>query len=202
MLGKIFGILCLVSLGFGVMEGNIAPMADAVIDGAAASVRLLLSLTGIMCLWCGMMNVLTEAGVIGRLSRLLRPLLRFCFPEASAREEGIDEISANIIANLLGIGNAATPLALRAMEQLQRHNPDPSRASSEQITLAVLNTAPLTLLPANILALRRAAGSSDPYAIMLPVWITSALCTLFAILLTVILGRLSRKRTAGRSPQR
>ena len=198
MLGKIFGILCLVSLGFGVAEGRIIPMADAVIDGAAASVQLLLSLIGMMCLWCGMMRVLTEAGVIGRLSRLLRPLLRLCFPEASARGEGIDEISANISANLLGIGNAATPLALRAMEQLQRHNPDPARASPEQITLAVLNTAPLTLLPANILALRRAAGSSNPYAIILPVWIISALCTLLALLLTTTLGRLSRKREAGR----
>lgn len=198
MLGKIFGILCLISLGFGIFEGNIIPMADAVIDGAAASVRLLLSLTGMMCLWCGMMNVLTEAGVIRRLSRLLHPILRFCFPKAAACGEGIEEISANISANLLGIGNAATPLALRAMEKLQRHNPDPSRASSEQITLAVLNTAPLTLLPANILALRRAAGSSDPYSIMLPVWITSALCTLFAVLLTVALGRLADKKKNGR----
>ncbi|MBE6553444.1 MAG: spore maturation protein A [Ruminococcaceae bacterium] len=198
MLGKIFGILCLISLGFGIFEGNIIPMADAVIDGAAASVRLLLSLTGMMCLWCGMMNVLTEAGVIRRLSRLLRPILRFCFPKAAASGEGIEEISANISANLLGIGNAATPLALRAMEKLQRHNPDPSRASSEQITLAVLNTAPLTLLPANILALRRAAGSSDPYSIMLPVWITSALCTLFAVFLTVALGRLADKKKNGR----
>lgn len=188
MLGKIFGVICLISFLFGIFSGRVVPMADAVIDGAASAIDLLLSLGGMMCLWSGMMRVLSEAGVTKRLARLLRPLLRIFFPDAARLDEGMEEIAANVGANLLGIGNAATPLALCAMEKLQRHNPSPTHASREQITLAVLNTAPFTLIPANLLALRRAAGSSAPYSILLPVWITSALAAAFALLLTAALG--------------
>ena len=184
MLGKTFGILTLTALLFGFLCGNSSALGNAVLDGAARALEVLLSLCGMMCLWGGMMRVLTQAGAIRVLSRLLRPLLRLCFPTAYRTGEGVEAISANLSANLLGVGNAATPLALEAMEQLQRHNPSPEVASSEQITLAVLNTAPLTLLPANLLALRRAAGSADPYSVLLPVWIVSLLSSAMALLLT------------------
>ncbi|MBQ9804921.1 MAG: spore maturation protein A [Clostridia bacterium] len=186
MLGKIFGIFCILALVFGACSGNLGAVANAIPDGAANAVQVLLSLCGMMCLWCGLMEVLREAGVIRRLSRRLAPLLRPFFPQAFATGEGAEEISACISANLLGIGNAATPLALEAMEKMQRHNPHPSRASGEQITLTVLNTASVTLIPANLLALRRAAGSENPFAIMVPVWVTSVLCAALALLLTTL----------------
>ena len=186
MLGKIFGIICLISLFFGICNGNTAALGSAVLDGAGSAVQVLLSLGGMMCLWCGMMRVLSKAGVIGKLSRLLSPVLRLLFPEASRTGEGLEEISANVSANLLGIGNAATPFAIRAMEEMQKHNPHPERATAEQITLAVLNTASVTLIPANLLALRRAAGSEQPYAVMIPIWITSILCAAMAGLLTAL----------------
>ena len=189
MLGKIYGIICLLALLFGIWNGNAAALGGAVIDGAAGAVQVTLSLCGMMCLWCGMMEVLREAGAIRRLSRLLRPLLRLIFPRAAQTGEGLEEISANVSANLLGIGNAATPMALRAMEQLQKHNPKPDRASAEQITLAGLNTASVSLIPANLLALRRAAGSPQPYAIMVPVWIVSVVCAALAVVLTRLIGR-------------
>ena len=189
MLDKIYGIICLLALLFGIWNGNAAALGGAVIDGAAGAVQVTLSLCGMMCLWCGMMEVLREAGAIRRLSRLLRPLLRLIFPRAAQTGEGLEEISANVSANLLGIGNAATPMALRAMEQLQKHNPKPDRASAEQITLAVLNTASVSLIPANLLALRRAAGSPQPYAIMVPVWIVSVVCAALAVVLTRLFGR-------------
>ncbi len=193
MLGKVFGVICLISLLFALLNGNAAALGSAVLDGAAKAIEVILSLGGMMCLWCGIMRVLSEAGLIRRLSRLLSPFLRLFFPEASRTGEGLEEISANISANLLGIGNAATPFALRAMEQMQKHNPHPDTASREQITLAVLNTASVTLLPANLLALRRAAGSDRPYAILIPVWITSLLCAAMALLLTS-LPRLFEKK--------
>jgi spore maturation protein A len=199
MLGKVFGILCLVSLVFALAGGTIADVANAVPDGASRAIEVTVSLCGMMCLWSGLMEVLREAGAIQRLSRLLSPRLRRVFPIAYRTGEGADEISACISANLLGIGNAATPLALRAMEQMQKHNPHPDVADGEQITLAVLNTAPLTVLPANLLALRRAAGSADPFAIMIPVWVTSFLCSMMAILLTCIPRFFaSRVRKSGR----
>jgi len=186
MLGKVFGTLCLVACLFGFLTGNGDALGSAVLDGAKGAVDLTFSLAGMMCFWCGVMHVLTEAGIMRRLSHLLRPLLRLLFPQAAKSGEGLEEISANLSANLLGIGNAATPLALAAMEKLQRHNPKRDTASEEQITLAVLNTAGLTLIPANLLALRRAAGSPRPYAVLLPVWITSLCCSVMAILLCSI----------------
>jgi len=186
MLGKIFGVLFLIGLFFGVLFGNIQSLGGAVLDGASRAVELSITLCGTMCLWCGILRVLSEAGAIRAISRFLSPFLKLCFPQAARTGEGFEEISANVSANLLGIGNAATPLALRAMEKLQKHNPTPDRASGEQITLMVLNTASLTLLPANLLALRRAAGSERPYAILIPVWITSILCASMAILLTAL----------------
>ncbi len=184
MLGKIFGVFCLIALIFGICSGQIDTLGVAVLDGSAKAVELTLSLGGMMCFWCGILEVLREAGAIRRLSHLLRPLLRLIFPEACQREEGVEEIAANISANLLGIGNAATPMALAAMQKLQKHNPTPEKASPEQITLAVMNTASITLIPANLLAIRRAAGSSDPYAILLPVWAVSLTCAVLSILLT------------------
>ncbi len=194
MLGKVFGILCLVSVVCALCTGNVTALGNAVLDGASGAVDVLLSLGGMMCLWCGMMQVLSEAGIIRRLSRLLRPFLRLFFPNAVKTGEGIEEISANLSANLLGVGNAATPFALRAMEKLQKNNPDPRRATAEQITLAVLNTASVTLIPANLLALRRAAGSERPYAVMVPIWITSFVCALFALILTRAVHKEPSKR--------
>lgn len=186
MLGKVFGILCLIACLCGLLTGNAQNLGSAVLDGAASAVELTLSLSGMMCFWCGIMRVLTEAGIIRRLSRLMLPFLRLVFPNAAKRGEGLEEISANISANLLGIGNAATPFALAAMQKMQLCNPKSDTASDEQITLAVLNTAGLTLLPANLLALRRAAGSAQPYAILLPVWIASLCSCTMALLLCSI----------------
>ncbi len=199
MLGKIFGILCMIALIFGICTGRIAEVANAIPDGAAKALEVTLSLCGMMCLWCGVMEVLREAGWIRRLSRLLSPLLRLFFPNAYQTGEGAEEISACISANLLGIGNAATPLALSAMKKLQAHNPTPDVASGEEITLAVLNTASVTLIPANLLALRRAAGSDDPFAVMIPVWITSFFSALLALLLTAIPRLGDQKRQKARN---
>lgn len=189
MPGKVFGMICLVAVVFSLVTGSTAAVSDAVLDGCTAALQITLSLAGSMCFWCGAMAVLREAGVIRRLARLLSPILRLFFPNAYAAGEGIEEISANVSANLLGMGNAATPFALRAMEKLQRQNPHPEVATGEQITLAVLNTASFSLLPTTLLALRREAGSARPYAVLLPVWITSALCATLALVLCRCMGK-------------
>ncbi len=202
MLGKVFGIICLVAFCFALFCGNLTALSDAILDGAAKTVDVMLSLCGMMCLWCGMMRVLSDAGAIKKLSRLLSPFLRLFFPQAYRTGEGLEEISANVSANLLGIGNAATPLALQAMKELQKHNPTPERASGEQITLAVLNTASFTLIPANLLALRRAAGSADPYSVILPIWIVSILSASMALLLTSLPRLLNRMGASARKEKR
>ena len=187
MIGKIFGVFCVLSLAFGAFCGRLSEVAAAIPDGAEKAVNVTLTLLGMMCLWSGVMQVLADAGVVKRLSRLLSPILKHVFPKAYRTGEGYEEICATLSANFLGMGNAATPFALCAMKKMQAHNPHTDEADEEQTTFAVLSTASLTLVPANLLALRRAAGSADPFSIMIPVWITSVLCVSFALLLTSFL---------------
>ena len=187
MLGKIFGTFCTLSLLFGALCGKLTDVAAAIPDGAAKAVEVTLTLLGMMCLWSGVMQVLSDAGVIQKIARIFAPFLRHVFPKAYKTSEGYEEICATLSANFLGVGNAATPFALCAMKKMQKHNPHPESADNEQVTLAVLSTASLTLVPANLLALRRAAGSQNPFSIMIPVWITSILCVSFALLLTSFL---------------
>lgn len=187
MLGKIFGVFCTLSLLFGTLCGKLTDVAAAIPDGAAKAVEVTLTLLGMMCLWSGVMQVLSDAGVIQKIARTFAPFLRHVFPKAYKTGEGYEEICATLSANFLGVGNAATPFALCAMKKMQKHNPHPESADNEQVTLAVLSTASLTLVPANLLALRRAAGSQNPFSIMIPVWITSMLCVSFALLLTSFL---------------
>ena len=193
MLGRVFGCMCLISFVFAMYTGNSEGLLIAVLDGASGAVTLTISLCGMMALWCGIMKVFEGAGLIERLSRLLSPLLRRCFAAAYRSGEGIGEISANISANMLGIGNAATPLALAAMKKLQAINPDKSTASADMITLAVMNTASLNIIPSTIIALRRAAGSAEPHAVIAPIWIVSAACATLALLLTVSVSKLTRR---------
>ena len=187
MLGKIFGVFCTLSLLFGALCGKLTAVAAAIPDGAAKAVEVTLTLLGMMCLWSGVMQVLSDAGIIQKIARIFAPFLRHVFPKAYKTSEGYEEICATLSANFLGVGNAATPFALCAMKKMQKHNPHPESADNEQVTLAVLSTASLTLVPANLLALRRAAGSQDPFSIMIPVWITSMLCVSFALFLTSFL---------------
>jgi len=194
MIGKIFGIMSVVSVVFSLFTSRIRELGTAVIDGASAAVGLTISLCGMMCLWCGIMRVLEHSGMIRRISLLLSPFLRCFFPDAYRKREGCDEIAANVSANLLGIGNAATPLAICAMEKLQKNNPHPDTASHDMITLAVLNTASISIVPSTILALRRAAGSTDPFAVVVPIWICSLCTSSFALILCRAMRGMSYER--------
>lgn len=194
MLGKVFGVITALSLLIALITGNTAALGNAILDGAADAVTLTLSLAGIMCLWCGVMEVLRDAGLITKLARLMRPFLRVFFPDSCGEGQGAEEIAANISANMLGIGNAATPLALAALDKMQKNNPDPSRPTNDMVTLAVMNTASVNLLPTTILALRRAAGSADPFSVILPIWLVSSVCWLSALILARVVGGLSRQK--------
>ena len=183
MLGICFFVLVAVSWVFALCTGHLPDLSNAILDGAGQAVSLTLSLSGMMALWCGVMKVLQKAGIIERLSRWLSPILRFVFPDAWRKGTATGEITAAVSANILGIGNAATPLALSAMAKLQGENPRKDTATDDMITLAVLGTSSLDLLPTTLIALRRAAGAARPYDILVPVWITSGISAVCAVLL-------------------
>ncbi len=186
MLGKTFGILSLIALFFAIFTGNVAAVSAAVLDGAEAAVSLSVSLLGIMCLWNGVMEVLKDAGLVAKLARILRPFLHFFFPESPE-----EEIAACVSANLLGLGNAATPLALAALDKMKQ-NARGELPTRDMITLAVMNTASLSLLPTTIISLRHAADSEDPFCVVAPIWLCSLCGFLLALFLCRAVGALCR----------
>lgn len=191
MLGKCFFILCALSVICAAFTGNVTELSNAVIDGAAASVQLTLTLAGNMCLWCGIMEVLRQAGAIEKLSRILSPILRHVFPNAWRTDCAKEEITAALSANMLGIGNAATPFAVEAMAKMQEQNTDKDNATDDMVTLSVLGASSVNLLPTTLVALRRSAGSTAPFRIILPVWICSAACAVFGVILSRSAAKIS-----------
>ena len=183
MIGKICGLICVVSFVFGICTGNIEQLGAAVVDGAASAVTLTISLVGVMALWSGIMRVAEESGVVEKLALVLSPLLRFLFPDAYQKRNGLGEIAASISANLFGIGNAGTPLAIRAMEKLQENNGKSEVASDDMVMFTVLGSASLSIFPTTLVALRRSSGSVAPFEVIVPIWICSALTATVAVLL-------------------
>lgn len=192
MLGKCFFVICIISVIASACTGNISALSDAILEGAERGIELTLSMAGMMCLWCGVMEVFRQAGALDRLSRLLSPLLKRIFPDAFSKGIGKDEIIATVSANMLGIASAATPFALKAMEKLDEANANPSIASDDMVTLAALGCSSISLFPTTVIALRHSAGSAAPYDVVVPIWICSLVCTASVFLLcrlTRIQGR-------------
>jgi len=170
---------------FGLLNGTIGQVARAVMDGAQAAVTLSITLAGVICLWSGIMEVIRRGGLSAKLAGLLRPLLCRLFPENRDNPEAMEALSANVSANMLGLGNAATPLGIRAAEAMKRGQV----ATNDLCMLVVLNTASLQIIPATIAGVRAAAGARSPFDILPAVWMTSLSSLAVGIVLARLLGR-------------
>ena len=170
----IFCGMVVLSVLFGALNGRMPQVSNAAISSCAGAVELVLSLTGAMCLWSGVMNVADKAGITRGLAKLFSPVLRVLFKGLPKDAPALKAISMNITANLLGLGNAATPLGIRAMQQLSKENGGSDTASRHMITFVVLNTASLQLIPTTIATLRLNHGSAAPLDILPAILITSA----------------------------
>lgn len=179
-----------VSLIAGIITGQIADVGTAALQGAAAAVDLCLSMAGILCLWTGIMEIMERCGLAAGLARLFRPLLRHLLPRASRDEETLAAVSANVSANLLGLGNAATPLGIRAARRMSRGCE--GVASDELCRLVVLNTASIQLLPTTVASVRAAFGCRSPFDILPAVWLSSVLSVSAGLLMTKLLSRFWR----------
>lgn len=157
----------------GAVNGRMAQVSAAALEGAGAAVELCLGMLGSVCLWMGVMELMERCGLAGGLAAALRPVLRRLLPKASADVQTLGALSANVSANLLGLGNAATPLGIRAARRMARdcHGV----AHDELCRLVVLNTASIQLLPTTVAGIRAACGSAAPLDILPAVWLSSAL---------------------------
>ena len=179
-----------VSVVFGLWSGNGPAVAAAAVEGAASAVELCISMAGVTCLWMGVMEVMRQAGLAEKLARLLHPVLRRLFPDFSRDQGVMDTIAANVSANLLGLGNAATPLGLEAARRMSRRTP--GVAGDSLCMLVVCNTASIQLIPTTVAAVRMAAGCRTPFDILPAVWVTSLLSVLTGITAAKLCARLWR----------
>ena len=165
--------MVVLSLIFGVATGSLDAVAEAALTGAASAIDLSLSMAGILCLWSGVMEVMNVCGLSESLAKAFRPLLRRLLPQASRDAETLAAVSANVSANLLGLGNAATPLGLEAARRMSRKSP--GVASDALCMLVVCNTASIQLIPTTVATVRAAAGSQTPFDILPATWLASVL---------------------------
>lgn len=174
------------------ISGKGSELSAAVLQGAQNGVNLTVSMAGSICLWCGVGRLMEAGGVTEALSRLLMPALKRVFPSAQNDPVLAGNLSANICANFLGLGNAATPMGIRAAKGMVRPE-QPDRATDEMCRLIVLNTASIQLIPGNVVAVRASLGCGSPFDILPAVWITSICSAGLGITAAWLLGRLCKK---------
>lgn len=176
-----------------ILQGNAQAVTDAAIESANTAVQLSLGLVGVMSLWLGMMKLAEKAGIVNAVGRLLKPIMKRLFPEVPPDHPAMGSMVMNMAANLLGLGNAATPLGIKAMKELQELNPDKDTASNSMCMFLAINTSSVTLIASTVIAYRVAAGSKNPAEIIGPTIIASIIGTLVAIIAAKLLENFSRK---------
>lgn len=193
MLNYVWSGLVIISIICSVFLGNTEDLSKALVDSGASSIELIITMAGIICLWTGIMKIAVESGLTSVFAKVFSPLLRPLFPNLDKDSDAFKSISMNISANLLGLGNAATPFGLKAMEQLHTLNNKAETASNEMVIFVVMNTASLQLLPTTLASLRQSYGSSAPFEIIVPVWISSACALSAALICACTLNCVKRK---------
>lgn len=187
MLNKIWPAFIILSFLYAIFNGNIEEFNNSIFTSCAQTVDLILKLFGTMCLWNGLMKIVQETSLMKKLTKFISPLMKFLFPTMKKEDKEYKEITINIIANLLGIGNAATPLGLKAMQTMQEKNPQKDRITDSMAMFIVLNTASIQLIPSTVIAVRASLGSVNPSQIIVPVWIATIAADVAGIVASKIL---------------
>lgn len=212
MLNYLWGFMILIGLGFGIITGQVEALSNAAIDSAGEAVTLAITMLGIMAMWTGLMEVARQAGLMERMTKGLHPVLHFLFPEIPDGHKANEYISANIIANVLGLGWAATPMGLKAMKELAElereriarvrgidsDEVELKKASDEMCTFLVINISSLQLIPVSVIAYRAQYGAVNPAAIVVPGLIATLVSTAVAVLFCRIMCRRGRQKKYNR----
>lgn len=193
MLNYLWGFMIIIGIIVGVVNGNVADISNATISSAKEAVALCITMLGIMAMWTGMMQIAKKSGLVGSFTRGLRPMIHFLFPEIPKGHIVNEYIASNMIANILGLGWAATPMGLMAMKELKKLNHDSERASCDMCTLLIINISSLQLVPVNVIAYRSQYGSVNPAEILMAGIIATTCSTLAGILFSTLARKHSQK---------
>lgn len=173
MLNIVWPIFIIISFSFAIFSGNLEKLNSSIFESTNEAIKLSISLLGTICLWNGIMQIANNTSIVTKLTKFLNPIIKFLFPDLKDNFKIQKEISMNMIANILGLGNAATPLGLKAMKSLQRENKKKDTLSNSMMMLIVLNTASIQLIPTTVIAIRNSLGSENSTSILFPVWIAT-----------------------------
>lgn len=200
MLNVIWLILLVGSVVVAVLTGHVREVVVSVTESAAAAFKLALGFTGIMALWLGIMKIAEQSGLVQSFTRLIAPLMRVLFPRVPPGHPALASMAMNMVANMFGLNNAATPLGLKAMADLDQLNATKGTATDEMCMFLAINTSSLQLIPAGAIALLSAGGSSDPTVVVLPALLATTVSTVVGISAALTLSRLRRFRQS--SPEK
>lgn len=189
MLNYIWGGMIIISLITSLFTGKVEETAAAAAEGAGAAIEVCISLLGIMCLWSGLAKIGEKAGLIKIFARLLRPVTNLIFPSLPPDSPALGAIVLNVVANLFGMGNAATPLGIKAIGELNKLNKGRRTASNEMCMFVVINTASIQLLPTTLISMRQQWGAAMPGEVIVPVWIVSICALIVGVSVAKLLER-------------
>lgn len=182
MLNYIWVGMLITGIIVGIMNGRIDEVTKAIVSSSQNAVELSIGLLGVMCLWTGFMGIAEKSGVIEAIAKILRPLIKFLFPELPKNHPAAGAIVMNLVANFFGLGNAATPLGIKAMKELQKLNKKKDTSTDAMSTFLVLNTCCVQFIPATIIAVRASAGSENPAEIIGTIWVTTICATIVGVI--------------------
>lgn len=194
MMNYIWAGLILIAVLFGALTGRIDLVSQAALSEGKNAIELMITLAGTICMWNGLMKIAQESKLTKALAKFLSPITGFLFENTKKDSKAMEAVTMNLTANLLGLGNAATPLGLIAMKELDKENKHRNFASNNMIVFVMLNTASLQLIPTTMAALRLAHGSQDPFDILPCTWIASACSLICGVTIAKILNKMTRKK--------
>ncbi|MBB6715757.1 nucleoside recognition domain-containing protein [Clostridium gasigenes] len=189
MINYIWFIMIFLGLLVGLITGNGDGLSKAIVGSVDSTVQFMIGLVGLMCFWCGVMKVAEKSGLTKKLSKFLRPVLKLIFKDAAKDEKALGAIVMNITANMLGLGNAATPFGIKAMQEMDKLNKDKEKASNDMALFLVLNAACIQLVPTTIISIRAATGSTNPGIILLPAIVASTIAAVVGVISCKILQK-------------
>lgn len=194
MLNYIWAFFIIISTIFAFFSGKIDTLNNSIFESTNTAVQLCITLFGSMCLWNGIMKIASTTSFVLIINKILRPIMKILFPKINANTEIYNEITMNIVANILGLGNASTPLGLKAMKSLQEKNFDKNVLNDDMSMFIVLNTASIQLIPTTVIAIRNSLGSSNPTVIIFPVWIATICAAIAGITATKFFIKIEKNK--------
>jgi len=197
MLNYLWGFMIVIGITVGILRGNIAEVSNASINSSKEAITLCIAMLGIMAMWTGIMQIARKSGLMASFTKALRPIIHFLFPDVPTDHVVNEHIASNMIANILGLGWAATPMGLMAMKELKKLNKDKDRASCDMCTFLIVNISSLQLIPVNIIAYRSQYGSVNPAEILGTAIVATTFSTLVGVIFSVIARKRSNRRDNG-----